>query len=222
MLSELFNALCTLDLKSTEDAEWSKCVHIHVMQRKESFPDTKVWNVQNMHHLVSCTVVLMKHMQSVYSCTTVSPFFTIYHCRKKTKNKLNITFSVHFPHLCAELVRTRFAYPKANSTQSYALCIGNDVSVTPVELIQNMQRFVSCAIGQVMLRSSALCLYSTKAKNMLKSFFFRCHLRLCAQRTSNQDGLLRDSTMSKVTRCPQITKFPWSTSRMCSVLSRAL
>ena len=37
---------------------------------------------------------------------------------------------------------------------------------------------------------------------------FRCYLRLSAQRTWNQDGLLRDATLSKVTHHQPITKFP--------------
>ena len=51
---------------------------------------------------------------------------------------------------------------------------------------------------------------------------FLCYLRLSAKRTSNQDGLFHDPTASKVTQYPQITKFPWRTSRMCNALPRAL
>ena len=37
---------------------------MHFGKKKLSFPDTKVWIVQNVHNSVSCTVVSMKHMQS--------------------------------------------------------------------------------------------------------------------------------------------------------------
>ena len=67
---------------------------------------------------------------------------------------------------------------------------------TPVQLVQKMHRFTSCAIGQVMLHSSALCPYSTKAKDMVKSTVSVLFASLC---TEDQDGLLRDLTVSKVT-----------------------
>ena len=58
MVLVFFKALCTLDPKSREDAKWSNRVLIHIMQRKQSFSDTKVWIVQNVHDSGSCTVVL--------------------------------------------------------------------------------------------------------------------------------------------------------------------
>ena len=75
-----------------------------------------------------------------------------------------------------------------------------------------------------MLHSSAWCPYSTKAKDMVKSkasVLFAC---LCT-RTSNQDGLLRGQTVTKVTHYSQITKFPWTNSamtRMCTAVPRVL
>ena len=44
-----------------------------IMHKKETFPDTKVWFVQNVHKSVSCTVVSIKYLQSCSSCTLVSP-----------------------------------------------------------------------------------------------------------------------------------------------------
>ena len=72
-----------------------------------------------------------------------------------------------------------------------------------------------------MLQTSVLCSYSTKVKNIFKKYGFGV-ICVSAQRTSNQDLLLRDPTVSKVTHYPQITKFPWPTSRMCSAVPRAL
>ena len=49
----------------------------------------------------------------------------------------------------------------------------------PVQLVQNVHRFASCDLGQVTLRSSALCTYSTKAKNMVKSMVSVLFASLC-------------------------------------------
>ena len=43
-----------------------------------------------------------------------------------------------------------------------------------------------------------------------------------AQKTSNQDGLLRDQAASKVTHYSEITKFPWPTFRMCTGVLRTV
>ena len=52
---------------------------------------------------------------------------------------------------------------------------------TTVTLVQKVHRFDSCAIGQVMLHSSALCPYSTKAKTMVKSTVSVLFASLCAK-----------------------------------------
>ena len=94
------------------------------------------------------------HAQSGSYCTAFcSPYIPF---RKKTRNTQNMQFSVNFPYLCAKLVQPRFACPSANCTQFCALCTRNYVSMTPVQLVQNVHRFTLCAIGQVMLHSSAL------------------------------------------------------------------
>ena len=51
----------------------------------------------------------------------------------------------------------------------------------PVQLFQNLHRFASCAIGQVILHSSALCPYSTKAKNIAKSTVSELFASLCTK-----------------------------------------
>ena len=82
-----------------------------------------------------------------------------------------MTFSVYFPYLCGELVKPRFASSKVNSTQSCALCTRKNVSMNLEQLVQNVHRSFSCAISQLMLHSSALCPWSTKAKNREKHGF---------------------------------------------------
>ena len=67
---------------------------------------------------------------------------------------------------------------------------------TPKEIVQNMHRFASGSIGQIMLYSSAHAARKRKAswKGRL-----RYYLRVSAQKASNQDGLIRDPTVTKVT-----------------------
>ena len=89
--------------------------------------------------------------------------------------------------------------------------------MAPVQLVQNVHRFASFALDQVMLNSSAKRIYSTKAKNIVNTRF-RCYLPLTAQRTWKQDGLLRDPTVSKVTHYPHIKKLPWPMYRMSTVV----
>ena len=147
-VSVFLKALWTLELKPTGDVKWSNCVQIHVIHKKQSFLDTKIWIVHNAQNSVSCSAVSMKYVQRGSSCTIVSPF--VHHTSLAEgipKNTVNMIFSVYFPYLCAELVQPRFACPYANCKQSYAFCTWNDVSMTPVKLLQNMHRFASCAIG---------------------------------------------------------------------------
>ena len=65
---------------------------------------------------------------------------------------------------------------------------------TPVELLQNVHRFTSCAILQVMLNCSAHA--ARKRKTWFKALF-RCYLCLSTHRTSKQDRLLRDRLSAK-------------------------
>ena len=116
------------------------CPNPCIMHRKQSFPDTKVWLDQNVHNSVSCTVVSMKHVQR----TIVSPFVgdisLAERKQKHAKYRSRAIFRVLcFPDvysywsrelhdLCAELVLQRFASPKGNCTESYAISTRNDVS----------------------------------------------------------------------------------------------
>ena len=91
---------------------------------------------------------------------------------------------------------------------------------TPVQLVQNVHRFISCAIGP-----HVTLLHTARKRKKWWKTQFRFYLRLSAQRTSNQEGLLRDPIVSKVTHYQQITKFPWTTcatSRMCTAVPLAL
>ena len=150
----------------------------------------------------------MKHVQSNYSCTIVSLFVhSISLAKRKPKNPKYPIFSVISVPLCTTRptkmrISVSQLYPKLRSIHKKGR-----FHDTPVQLVQNVHRFDSCAIGQVMLHSSALCAFSTEAKTMAKNTFRR-YLRLTAQRTWNQDGLLRDPIVSQVTHYPQITKFP--------------
>ena len=65
------------------------------MHRKQYFPDTKVWPLQNVRNSVST-----KHVQRGFSCTKVSSFFHHEH-QKHPK----MTFSVCFQYLCGQPVQ---------------------------------------------------------------------------------------------------------------------
>ena len=90
------------------------------------------------------------------------------------------------------------------------------LSDTPVQLVKKVQRFASCGMGR---HVTLLGPYSTKAKNMVKSKFSVLHAYLWKM-TSNQDGLLRDPTVSKVTHYPQKTSFrePLVQRQECALL----
>ena len=120
--------------------------------------------------------------------------------RKKTKR-----YS-YFPYLCTELVQPRFPPPQAKCTQSCALCTRKDVSMNPEQLVQNVHRSASCAIGQLLLYYSGLCPYSTKAKNIVKSTVSVLFPSLCTKdleprwfaKLSNCEQSLALSTTNKV------------------------
>ena len=140
------------------------------MNRKENFPDTKVSTLKNVHYSVSCTVVFMKHVQSGYSCIIESPLFTIYPWQKE--NQKHPKYEI-FSFLSVPVCRTRPAKIRMFVNQLYPkLLIMHKkwrFHDTPVKLVENVHRFSSCAIGQVMLHSSAIWPCSTKAKYMVKS-----------------------------------------------------
>ena len=61
-VSVLFKALCTLDLKPRGAAVIELCPNSCIMHMKQSFLDTKVWLLQNVHISVSCIVVSKKRV----------------------------------------------------------------------------------------------------------------------------------------------------------------
>ena len=69
-VSVLFKALCSLDLKRRGAAKWSNCVQIHVIDRKQTFPDTKVWIVQNVHNSVLCMTCVQNSSNKSYAIST--------------------------------------------------------------------------------------------------------------------------------------------------------
>ena len=209
--------MCTLDPKLWG---WSNCANSRIMQTKQTFPDEKVWIVQNVHHSVSCTVVFVKHVQSGYSCTIVSPFvhdFQLAEIKPKTLYIWHFQFTFRTCVKNSSNQDSHIRKPTVPKFTHYAqeMTLPWHTSGTCPE----------CApIRLVMLHSTALCPFRTKAKEMVNARF-RCYLRLSAQISSNQDGLLRDPTVTKVKHYPQITKFPWTTSascRRCTAVPRAL
>ena len=148
--------------------------------------------------------------------------FTTYPWQKENQKhtKYHI-ISVIFVPVC----RTRLTKIRISISQLYTrLCIIHKKGRfhdTPLELVQNVHRFASCAIGQVMLNSSSLCPYSTKAINMVKTRF-RCYLRLCTEDLEPKwAATWSNCKKKKVTHYPQITKFPWPMSRMCTAMTQA-
>ena len=217
----LFKALCTLDLKQRGTAKGSNCAQIHALCKKKlTVPDTKVWIVHNVHNSVSCIVVSMKFCRAVPSALLCRLFFTIYpYQKKKQKHPKCDIFSVISVPVCRTRptkirISVRELYPKLRIIKK-----NGRFHDTPLQLVQKKHRFDLYAIDQVMLSCSANA--ARKLKTWWKTLF-RCYLRLSAQRTSNQDDLLRDPYVSKVTHYPQITKCQWPTSRMCTALPGGL
>ena len=137
-----------------------------------------------MHNSVLCTVVFMKHVQSGSSCTIVSPF--VHHlsfAEKKTKCDI-------FSAISVAVCRTRPTKIRISVSQLYPklrnIHMKRYFRDTPGQLVQNVHRFAWCALGRLMLDSSALCTYSTEAKTMLKNTAW------------NQDGLLPNPTVNSL------------------------
>ena len=74
------------------------------MHRKQTFPDTKVWIVQNVHISVLCTVVFKKHIQRGSSCTIVSPF--VHHIPLPKENQKHPKYDI-FSSPSLTVCRTR-------------------------------------------------------------------------------------------------------------------
>ena len=162
----------------------------------------------------------MKHVQSGSSCTIVSPLI---HRKSQAERKQKQTKYDIFSVLSVPMCRTRPTKFRISVSQmSPKLRIMDKKGRfhdTPVQLVLNVYRFTSCRIGQFMLHS-ALCPYSTKAKNMVKSTVSVLFASLCKKRPRTK--LFRDPTVSQVMHNPHITKFLWPTSRMCTAVPRAL
>ena len=189
------------------------------MQRKQSFPDTDFWSVQNVHKSVSCTVVSITRVRRGSSCTIVSPF--VHHMslveRKEKYPKYDI-LSVLFVHVCRTCpTKIRISesqlYPKYPKEWRFR--------DTSMQFVQNVHRFASCAIGQVKLHSSAWRPCSTKTKNTVKSTISVLFASLCTKD-------LEPRWAAKWSNCEQShtlsssNEVSWPTSRMCSAVPRAL
>ena len=192
IFSVLFKPLCTLDLKSGDAAKWSNCAQIDALCKRN-----KAWLVQNVHNSVSCTGVSMKYIQGGSSCTIVSTF--VHHlsmAERKEKHPKYDIFSVLSAPVCrARPNKIRMSvsqlHPKLRSMQKKWRFLDK-----PVQLIQNVHRFASCCIGQDLLHTSA---HAARKRQTWWKARSRRSLRLSAQRTSNQDVLLRGPTVPKVT-----------------------
>ena len=146
----LFVALCTLDLRPRVAAKWSNCEPIRALRTGNIvFHAKKASLVQNVHNSVSCTEspwtcaerLILHHSAAFYS-----PYITD---RKKTKNRTRptkIRISV------SKLYRKFRIMNKKGRLYD-----------TPVQLVQNVHRFASCAID------CDVILLGRKAKNMVKS-----------------------------------------------------
>ena len=125
-------------------------------------------------------------------------------------------FLVHFPYLCADLHMRKQTVPKvAHYAQEMTFSWHTSATCpecAPIPLVSYRPSHVTL-----------LCLMPTKArKRKTWKARFRCYLRLSAHRTSNQDWLLCYPTVNKITYNPQISKFPWPTSRTYTGVPRAM
>ena len=133
--------------------------------------------------------------------------FTIYPRQKENQKYIkHDIFSV----LCAPVWRSRPTKICMSVSQLYSkLRIMHNkwrFHDTPVQLVQNVHRSASCAIGQLLLYYSGLCPYSTKAKNIVKSTVSVLFPSLCTKdleprwfaKLSNCEQSLALSTTNKV------------------------
>ena len=127
--------LCTLDLKRGVAAKWCNCEEIHALCTKNwhkslDCPECAQLSLVYCSEHESCAERFTLHNKVAF-CSSDIPGI------KKTKNTLNMTFSVYIPYLCAKLVQKGFACSEANCAQSSALCTRNDSSMT---LLCNLSR----------------------------------------------------------------------------------
>ena len=159
----LFNGLGTLDLKLWRDAKWSNCVQIHAL-----CTGNKVFRSQKFEcpecaqlRFVCCSIheTYTERFFMHYSVAFCSPY-------KRGRKKIISTLKNDiYVLLSVPVCKTRptkicmFAnqlYPKLRIMHKKW-----HFHDTPVQLVQNVHRFSSCAIGHVMLHSSALCTHRT-------------------------------------------------------------
>ena len=144
--------------------------------------DTKVWIIQNVHNSFSCTVVPMKHVQCGSACTIVSPF--VHHIPLPKRNQKHPRYAI-FRVLSVPVCRARPTKIRMSESQLYPKLRRIHkkwrLHDTPVQLIQNVHRFDSCAIGQIMLHSTALFPYSRKTRNMVKTKVSAVFASLCTK-----------------------------------------
>ena len=178
----------------------------------------KSWNCPECAQLslVYCSLheTFAQWFQLHYSLAFCSPCIPF---RKKTKNtKYHISSVISVP-----VCRTRPTKIRITVSQDQCYAVSTSFHDTPVQLVQIVHRFASWLSCHTTLPSAHA---ARKRKTWWKARF-RCYMLLSAQRTSNQDGLLHDPTVTKVTHYPQITKFEWTTSatsRLCTAVPRAL
>ena len=180
-----------MDLKEGGDAKCSNCVQIHVMHRKQSFPKEK-FELSRM-----CTTQSRVLQCPWNMCRLVPPpllcrlLFTIYPWQTEIqKHHEYDIFSV----LSVPMCKTRPTKIRMPVSQLYTkLRRRNDVSIKPVQLVQNVHRFASCAKGQVMLHSSALCKWGTNEKGMVTSIDLVLFASLCTMDLETTCATMREN-----------------------------
>ena len=160
------------------------------------------------------------NVESGYSCTMMSPFI---HLISLAERKPNTPYTWHFQCTFRTCVQTssnqdshvRQLYPKLLIMHKKWRFRDTSASCLECAPICFARCRPSCYTPRPYSHTARMRKIWWKAR-------FRCYLRLSPLRTSNQDLVLRDPSVSKVTHYPQITKLPWRTSRMCSAVPWAL
>ena len=204
----VFKALCTLYMKPLWTAKWSNCAKIHALCTGNKALLTQKFDLSRM-----CTT------QSRETCalTPALSCHLFFSGKKKTQNtaKYDIFSVLSVPVWRSRPTKIRISVSQQHSKLRFKHEKGRfyETSATCPE----------CAsIRLVRFHSSA---HTARKRKTWWKAQVRCYIRIFGNRTSNQDGLLHDPTVSKVTYNPQITKLPWTTSttsRMCTAVPRTL
>ena len=132
--------------------------------------------------LVYTAVASMKHMSICSSCTIVSPYGLLQ--KEYQKHPKYCIFSL----LSLPVCRTRKTKIRISASQLYPKLRNmhkkGRFHDTPVQLVQNVHRFASSAIGR-----RVILLHTARKRKTWWKAQFRFYLRLSPQRTSNE---LRD------------------------------